>query len=85
MNFIVTLGCDKTTTGHVDTKAGVFGVLDERFRGRIPLGVIVPAKENTDCTHRRTSQCNVACPRARTGYQSSSGYRVSYQQKGRRM
>lgn len=85
MDIIVTLGCDKTTTGHVDTKAGVFGVLDEKFRGRISLGVIVPAKENTDCAHRRTSQCNVACLRARTGYQSSSGYRVSYQQKGRRM
>ncbi len=85
MDIIVTLGCDKTTTGHVDTKAGIFGVLEERFRGRIPLGRIVPAWNNTDCAHCRTGQCNVDCPRARTGFRISGGYKTSYQRKGLRM
>lgn len=82
MELIVTLGCCKTTTGHVDPKAGMFGVLEERFR-RVKLGRIVPARDNTDCAHRRTAQCNVMCPKARTGYQI--GHKVSYQRKGRRI
>ena len=83
MGLIITLGCDKTTTGHIDTKVGIFGVLDERFRGRIPIGKVIPARENTNCAHRRGAQCNVDCLRARTGYQS--GWKISWQQKGRRM
>jgi len=82
MNLIITLGCNKVTNGHIDTKVGIFGVLDERFR-KILLGKTIPARENTDCAHRRSAQCNVDCLRARTGYQSD--WKVSWQQKGRRM
>jgi len=76
--FRVILGCQHSK-GHVDPNAGIFGVLEERFRNLRRLTPI-PANANTECSRRRTPQCNQECQCAVYGIMA--GHRISYHNKG---
>ncbi len=76
--FRVVLGC-LHSGGHVDPRAGIFGILDERFRN-LRRSKPIPASANTQCSHRRTPQCNQDCRCAVYGIMV--GHRISYQNKG---
>lgn len=78
-NFNMVLGCEKHDDGHIDINEGIFGVLDEKLK-KIGTGIVILARNNTECRCRRTSKCSVECPWARSGIQS--GHIISYQRKG---
>lgn len=75
--FQVILGCTHTN-GHVDFKAGIFGILEERVR-KLLRSEPIPARENTDCPHRRGAQCNQDCPKAVYGILSG---KLSWRKEG---
>ncbi len=82
-NINITLGCDYLKdNGHIDINAGIFGVLTEELK-QVHKGIILPAINNTSCSHRRTKHCNVNCHKAVTVYQT--GHHWSPLTKGRRM
>jgi len=79
----VVLGCDYLKdNGHIDIDTGIFGILNEKLR-QVHKGIILPAFNNTQCSNRRTSKCDVNCHKAVTVYQVGSHW--SPQQKGKRM
>ncbi len=79
--FRVVLGC-KHSKGHVDPRAGIFGVLEERFRN-LRRSKPIPANANTECSHRRTPQCNINCNCSIYGLMSSG--KISYHNPGKQI
>jgi hypothetical protein len=81
--MIITLGCNKVLSeGNIDSKEGIFGILEEKI---IPVitGRTIPAKDNTSCRHRRTPRCNSDCKHSVYGIKS--GHKISYRNINKRM
>lgn len=76
--FQVILGCN-LSTGHVDTKLGMFGVLDEgQFPSLIRPSPIL-ARDNTQCPNRRTNMCSAVCTHSIYGF---LGTKLSFRNPG---
>lgn len=70
IDIIPIQGCDYIrSNGHIDEKAGIFGVLDEAFT-KVKTGNIVPAINNTRCIYRKTQYCPT-CHSSVQGFQAS--------------
>ncbi len=79
--MFVVQGCSHSK-GHINPTAGVFGVLEERFRN-LRRNTPIPARNNSDCAHRRTGQCNSDCRGSVYGIMSNG--KISYRNKGSRL
>lgn len=82
--FHITMGCEKTVlqNGSINN-TGLFEVFKqtEPFR-KVKKHIIIPAKDNTACSCRRTSVCNQACPNA---VYAILGTTISYRKEGKRI
>lgn len=72
----IVLGCDRG--GHINPAAGIFGILEEKFR-KIKRNPI-PARSNTSCACRRTSKCKQDCIHAVYGIRA--GFKISWRIPG---
>ena len=75
--FRIILGC-KYTSGHINTMAGIFSVLEERFRNLIRSPI--PARSNTACPRRRTPKCTQDCRHSIYGIMSTG--KISWRNEG---
>ena len=75
----IVLGCSKVLSeGHINSDAGIFGILNERIK-KLRTGAVIPAKDNTSCRCRRTPRCSIDCKNSIYGIRS--GHRISYRNK----